>query len=98
MNELITQSNVTFGLGIIAIIFSVYNYFKNPQIKSDQVSIKMQEQIDSLRKEIGEVKTEHIKNIEGEIKELNKTINQLSVTVTRLSTIIDERIPKVNNS
>jgi RNAse (barnase) inhibitor barstar len=30
--ESITLSNITFYLGIIAIIFSVYHYFKNPQI------------------------------------------------------------------
>ena len=30
--ESITLSNITFYLGIISIIFSVYHYFKNPQI------------------------------------------------------------------
>jgi len=29
--ELITQSNIIFVLGILGIIFTVYNYFKNPQ-------------------------------------------------------------------
>ena len=31
MSDLLTQSNVMFVLGLLAIMFSVYHYFKNPQ-------------------------------------------------------------------
>lgn len=31
MESLLTTSNITFTLGILAIIFSVYNYFHKPQ-------------------------------------------------------------------
>lgn len=36
METLLTPSNITFGLGILAIIFSVYNSFKNPQDALDK--------------------------------------------------------------
>ena len=31
MAELITTSNIVFALGILGVIFSVYNYFRSPQ-------------------------------------------------------------------
>ena len=36
MSDFLTPSNITFVLGILAIIFSVYNYFKSPQISLDK--------------------------------------------------------------
>ena len=94
MDTLLTTGNITFGLGILAIIFSVYNYFRNPQIKTDQVTIRLQEDMESLKGEVNEIKEKHLTLVESNIKELSKTIFDLSLTVTKLSTIIDERIPK----
>ena len=79
---------------VIGAIFSVYLHFKNPQIKNDQVSLKLREDIDSLQKIVSEVKEKHLVAVEQDMKALTSTINQLSLTVTRLSTVIDERIPK----
>ena len=31
MSELITPSNILFALGILGVIFTVFNYFRNPQ-------------------------------------------------------------------
>ena len=36
METLLTASNITFVLGIMVIIFTIYNYFKNPQIKLER--------------------------------------------------------------
>ena len=36
MENLLTTSNVTFALGFLAILFSVYNYFRNPQEALDK--------------------------------------------------------------
>lgn len=82
--------------GLVSIIFTVYNSFKNPQINADKESIKMREDLDSLRKQVDEIKTTHLVTVEKNIGDLTKTIHDLSITVTRLSTIIDERIPKTN--
>ena len=95
METLLTPSNITFALGILAIIFTVYNYFKNPQIKTDQTTIRLQEDMESLKAEVSEIKEKHLTLVESNIKELSKTIFDLSLTVAKLSTIIDERIPRV---
>ena len=94
MESLITQSNVTFALGIVAIVFTVYNYFRNPQIRTDAVIIKLQEDFGSLQKQLIEVKETHLRQVENDIKILTAAVNELSKTVVKLSTIIDERIPK----
>ena len=36
MNNLLTPSNIVFALGIIGTIFTVFNYFKNPQTELDK--------------------------------------------------------------
>ncbi len=82
--------------GLVSIIFTVYNSFRNPQIKTDKESIKLREDIDSLQEQVHEIKTKHLTSVEENIKDLSKTIHDLAINVTRLSTIIDERIPKTN--
>jgi len=35
-NTILTPSNIMFGLGIVGIIFSIYHYFRNPQVAIEQ--------------------------------------------------------------
>ena len=93
----ITPQTITLILGmvsIIGVVFSIYLYFRNPQIKTDQITLKLREDIDGLQKSLSEVKETHLKNVEADIKGLTNSVNELSKTVIKLSTIIDERIPK----
>lgn len=96
---MLTGDTVSYFLGIsglIGIIFAVYNSFKNPQIKNDQDVIKLREDIESINKQVNEIKTSHLVTVEKNISELSKTIHDLALNVTRLSTIIDERMPRQN--
>ncbi len=93
----ITASDLTLILAFcsfIGIIFTVYSYFRNPQIKTDGVIIKLQEDILAMQKQIVEVKETHLRAVENDLKTLTSSVNELSKTVIKLSTIIDERIPK----
>lgn len=47
MNEILTPSNITFTLGLFAIIFSVFNYFKNPQIFLDKKQALDKKEVES---------------------------------------------------
>lgn len=91
---LVTPQNIMFVIGLMGIVFTIYNYFKNPQIKTDQETISLKSEITVLKGEIKEIKETHLRTLEGEIKNLNSSVNQLSGTVIKLATIIDERIPK----
>ena len=81
-------------MNIVGVVFAVYLHVRNPQIKSDQVIIKLQEDYVSLQKQVTEVKETHLRAVESDIRILTTAVNDLSKTVVRLSTIIDERIPK----
>lgn len=82
---------------LVGLLFAVYLYFRNPQIKSDQDSIRSKDEIENIKKQIQEIKETHLKTVEQDIKNLTTSVNDLSKTVIRLATIIDERIPKSSN-
>lgn len=86
-----TILNVVYLLGFI---FGIYLYFKNPQVRTEQATIKLRDDLTDLQKQITEVKENHIHIIENDVKALTQAVNDLSKTVIKLSTIIDERIPK----
>lgn len=99
----ITISNLTLIItlivgvfGLFGTIFGIYLYFRNPQIKTDQVTLKLSDDVKDLQKQLTEVKETHLKSVETDIKTLTTAVNDLSRTVIKLSTIIDERIPKGN--
>lgn len=80
--------------GLAAVLFSTYNYFRDPQISSDKEVIRLREDLNSLNKEVDEIKTKHLTSVEENIKNLSGAVHDLAINVTRLSTIIDERIPR----
>lgn len=83
------------SINILSVVFAVYLYFRNPQIKTDQETLLIQEEIRNIKKEVFEVKETHLRAVEQDIKNLTTSVNELSKTVVKLATIIDERIPKV---
>ena len=97
MEHLITPPNITFGIGTIAIIFSVYNYFKNPQIKSEQFDALMGQRLNDIEKQIASFVSAfqtHLVADTTSFNNLNQHIVEVDKSVVRLTTIIDERIPK----
>ena len=78
----------------IGIIFTVYFYFRNPQISTDKILLQLQDNYANMQRQVTEIKETHLKAAENEIKTLTTAVNDLSRTVIKLSTIIDERIPK----
>lgn len=47
MTDTLTPTNITFILGLLAIIFSIFNYFKNPQINLDKKQALDKEDVDN---------------------------------------------------
>lgn len=95
--ELVTPQNLTLLLGFLSflgIIFTVYNYFRNPQIKTDQTTLGLENKFIDLQRQFNELKETHLRKLEGDLTLLTGVVNKLSESVVRLSTIIDERIPK----
>lgn len=90
MDTLLTTSNVTFVLGVLAILFTVYNYFKDPQVKSSNAIEDLQIEIVRLNNAF----TAHVASDQVALSQLNQHVVEVDKSVVRLTTIIDERIPK----
>ena len=108
MNELLTPHNITFIVGMLAILFSIYHYFKNPQIKSEKTDALLQQRIQwnteatdkrfiAMQENIKaafELSFNHSNEALAGVKELTVVVNAMGKEITRLSTIIEERIPR----
>ena len=108
MEEFITPSNITFVIGLIGIIFTIYNYFRDPQIKGERVDALIDQRIgfiqESNDRRFGDVHKEIeavnklnqncIHTIETKVDTLTSSVNDSKVEIGKLATIIDERIPK----
>ena len=108
MNEFITPSNITFALGIIAIVFAVYRYFRDPQVKSDKKDALIEQQMqwyqetsDRRFKDTHEsfaslvaTNQNHIHTVDVKVDALSVTVVKIGNDIVKLATIIEERIPK----
>ena len=108
MESLFTPSNITFGIGIIGVIFTVYHYFKKPQIDAEKIDALtgqqlkyMQESTDRRFCEIHEeiksvlaMSQNHIHTVDTKVEALTKDVRNLGLDVAKLGTIIEERIPR----
>lgn len=94
---LLTPQNIGMIVGLvnlIGLLFAIYLYFRNPQIKTDQDTALLREEMAQIKKDFTELKTNQLTLMQNDIKKLSETIQDLSKTVIKLSTIIDERIPR----
>lgn len=105
--DLLTTSNITFVIGILAVIFSVYNYFRKPQEEVDQKAALLAQQVkwerETNEKKFGDLGNKiadaftlaqnHTHSVDLKCDKLIDATNILSIQVGKLETIINERIP-----
>lgn len=108
METILTPSNIVFVLGILSILFSVFLYFKNPQIESDKTDALMKQQLqfftDTTEKRFQTMQesfnalllqsNNHIHTVDTKVDRVHISMEELGRQVVRLGTIIEERIPK----
>lgn len=111
MQELITPSNITFALGILGVAFSVFLYFKNPQVNSEKQDALMEQKITYILKGTEQrfkdmqdnfnslllQSNNHIHTVDTKVDTLATNMNVMSNEITKLATIIEERMPKRTN-
>jgi hypothetical protein len=108
METLFTPSNIMFALGLIGILFSVYLYFREPQIKSQTNDALMEQQMkwftDSVEKRFQAQQenfnqlllqsNNHIHTVDTKVEALTKEVVEMGKGIVRLATTIEERIPR----
>ena len=108
MESVLTPANVMFTLGILSMIFGIYNYFRTPQIAGDKkdalLAQQVQWQIEGNERRFKEMQdsfnalllqsNNHIHTVDTKVENLNATVAEMGQSITKLTTIIEERIPK----
>lgn len=78
---------------IMGMIFSIFIYFKNPQIQSDKNDALMGQSIHQLQLDLTNLRDNHLHTLDQKIDSTISSVNTISIEVAKLGTIINERIP-----
>jgi hypothetical protein len=106
--EIFTPNNITFAIGIMGVIFGIYQYFRNPQIDQDKRDALLAQQVkwqsEATEKRFQDIQesfkslllqsNNHIHTVDTKVDVLAKKTGDVEIALARLSTIIEERIPK----
>lgn len=108
MESIITPSNIVFVIGLLGVLFSIFIYFKDPQIAAEKTDALLKQQmgffIDTTEKRFQTMQenhhqlvlqsNNHIHTVDTKVDKLHASVDKLGNEVVKLSTIIEERIPK----
>ena len=95
--EGITPSNITFVLGLLGVLFTVFNYFRNPQIDGDKKDALLAQHVQwtnennekrfkGMQESIKEAFTlaqNHTHTVEENVKALTATVNAMNLSITK---------------
>jgi uncharacterized protein HemX len=107
-----TTDNILFAITVLAVGFSVYSYFRNPQIDTEKKDALLQQQVqwafeatERRFKEMNEnfqlllaQSQNHIHTVDTKVENLTNIVTQMGKDIVCLRTIIEERIPRKTNS
>lgn len=89
METLLTPPNITFALGLLAIIFSVYNYFRNPQEALDKREALNQKDIDGRASLLAQ-------QLQWEKEATEKRFVEMGIRITESMTLAQNHIHTVD--
>lgn len=90
----INFQTLSYILGSAGMIFGLFSYFKNPQIKLEKGEGLMSMSIKQLQSDLTNLRDNHVHTLDVKLDQTIISVNHLSNEITRLSTIIEERVPK----
>lgn len=96
---------VLFWIGIIGVIFTVYHYFRNPQIRTDKRDAIQEQQFKWVQEtterrfkdiqgnftDLLSLNQNHLHTIDTKIEVLNEIVSSLGKDIVKLQTIVEER-------
>ena len=108
MNTLFTQSNIMFTLGILGVLFTIYKYFRDPQVNTEKKDAILAQQVqwssEATERRFKGIQesfnglllqsNNHVHTIDVKVDSLHDLVDEMGKDIVRLTTIIDERIPK----
>jgi|GEM_PF-2612157 hypothetical protein len=97
VSQIITVPNVIFTIIVAEKVFTIFNYFKNPQIQNDKNDLLLSASVTSLKETVQHIKDNDLHTIQKTLEMHENTMKLLAIEAAKLQTIIDERIPKKTN-
>lgn len=108
MEVLLTPSNIMFAIGIISLLFTIWQKVQGPQVKADKTDALIEQRLkfqkesyDEKFKDMGvrldqafTLAQNHIHTVDTKVDTLDCSIRDMGLKIEKLSTIIEERIPK----
>lgn len=89
-----TLDIIYLSITIASLLFSCYLYFRNPQVKSDQIDALMAQEIKNLTEKLQLLMNNDIHEIKGMLIQMRQEFTTLSIQVGKVETKLDERVPK----
>lgn len=93
-DSLLTPSNILFFLAIMGLVFTVFRYFRDPQVDSEKYDALLGLQVKGLQDNVTLILSNHLPHIDQRLESLRKDLTQMNESLVKLATIIDERVPK----
>jgi hypothetical protein len=105
MEQFLTIPNIMFSIGIVSLLFTIWEKVKNPQINSEKTDALMAQQL-AFEKNAVETRfktiqdnfqglllqnNNHIHTLDTKIDSVFIALNDLTKQVVKLQTIIEER-------
>lgn len=81
-------------LGLLGIIFTVYKYFRDPQIRTEKLDAVMELRLSNMEIAIQKMITNHLPHMDAKINAIQSQLAEQDKSIVRLGTIIEERLPR----
>lgn len=81
-------------VGLLGIVFTVYKYFRDPQIRTEKLDAVMELRLNNMEQSIQKMISNHLPHIDAKINGIQSQLAEQDKTLVRLATIIEERIQK----
>lgn len=108
MDQIISPSNITFAIGLVGILFTIYKSIFDPQAEFNKTDALIQQQMKWFTESTeSRFKTmqdsfnalllqsnNHIHTVDTKVDKLKESIDTMGREITKLGTIIEERVPK----
>jgi hypothetical protein len=92
-----TQDDIAYVLailGLLGIIFTIYKYFRDPQVATEKSDALLELRMKNLEDSVTKLLENHLPHIDARLLRLQEQVSIVNTSLVQLTTIIDERIPK----
>ena len=85
---------IAAALGAGGVLFGIYSYFHEPDIKADKEDALINLRIQNINERLCKITENELPHIDQKLNNITDELKQVSLSLARLQTIIEERVPR----